>query len=240
MASGGAGLLPPGREPERRGASVRFHGDLCVRLRRGGAVEAPAAAQGAGAVRRSEEPRRARQAALAGPAGGRDLRLGEGSGGLRRHLSAHGLDGGACLSVAAKCGGPRGERAVRAVAELVAPASPAPGVGDDRCRGAADTRCRCDAGLQRQRRPGRYLSVARRAGFAARRRGRPGAAQGPVGRGGPQQAARSHRALEHAATAGRRRRGLLRRGDASPAPGRGGSAESGGRRGCARGASGGY
>ena len=155
MASGREGLLPSGREPERRGASVRLHGDLCVRLRRGGAVEASAAAQGPGAVRRSEEPRRARQAALAGTAGGRVLRLGEGPGGLRRHLSAHGLDGGACLPVAAQCGGARGERAVRAVAELVAPAAPAPGVGDDRCRGAVDARRRCDAGLQRQGRPGR-------------------------------------------------------------------------------------
>ena len=215
MAPGGAGLLPSGREPQRRGASVRLHGDLCVGLRGGGAGEAPAAAQGAGAVCRGEEPRRARQAALAGAAGGRVLRLGEGSGGFRRRLPAHGLDGGAGLAVAAQCGGSGGERAVGESAELVAPAAPAPGVGDDRGRGAVEARRRRDAGLRREGRARRCHPVARRAGRPARRRRRPGAAQGPVGRGGPRPAAPGHRALEYARTASRRRRDLLRRGNAS-------------------------
>ena len=68
----------------------------------------------------------------------RVLRLGEGPGGLRRRLPAHGVDGGTGISVAAQCAGPRGERAVGQSAELVAPAAPAPGVGDDRCRGAVE------------------------------------------------------------------------------------------------------
>ena len=80
--------------------------------------------------------------------------------------------------------GPRGERAVREAAELVAAAAPAPGVGEPRCAGAGDARRRRDAGLQREGRTRRCLPVTRRAGLAARRRGRPGAAQGPVGRGG--------------------------------------------------------
>ena len=205
MASGRKGLLPSGREPGRRRASLRIHGDLCLRLRRGGAAEASAAAQGAGAVCRGEESRRAHQAALAGAAGGRGLRLGEGAGGLRRDLPAHGLAAGTRLQAVAEYVGARGERVVRAAAELVAQAAPAPGVGDGRRPGAVDTRRRCAAGLRREGRPGRRAPVAGRAEIAARRRRRPGAAQGPVGGGGPRQAAPGHRALGHAATPSRRR-----------------------------------
>ena len=124
------------------------------------------------------------EAALADTAGGRGLRLGAGSGGLRRRQSAHGLDRSACLAAAAQCAGSRGERAVGESAELVAAAAPAPGVGDPRCAGAGDARRRRDAGLRCQGRSRRYLPVTRGVGLAARRRGRPGAAQGPVGRGG--------------------------------------------------------
>ena len=53
--------------------------------------------------------------------------------------------------------------------------------------------------------------------------GRPGAAQGPMGRGGPRPAAPGCRALECARTPGRRRRGLLRRGDATARRRAGGS-----------------
>ena len=231
MAPGRKGLLPSGRESQRRGASVRLHGDLCVRLRGGRKGESPAAAKGAGAVCRSQEPRRARQAALAGAAGGRVLRLGEGAGGFRRPLSAHGLDGGACVSAAAQRGGSGAERAVGESSELVAPAAPAPGVGDHRRRGAVEARCRRDAGLRREGRARRCHPVARRAGRPARRRRRPGAAQGPVGRGGPRPAAPGHRALEYARTPGRRRRGLLHRGDAPARRRVGGPPARGARRG---------
>ena len=73
--------------------------------------------------------------------------------GLRRCLSAHGLVAGAGLSIAAQRAGTRGERAVRAAAELVAPAAPTPGVGDGRHSVAVEVRPRRDAGLQRRGRP---------------------------------------------------------------------------------------
>ena len=53
MASGRTRLLPSGRKQKRRRAPLCLHGDLCIRFRRGGAVETLALAQGAGAVRRS-------------------------------------------------------------------------------------------------------------------------------------------------------------------------------------------
>ena len=78
-------------------------------------------------------------------------------------------------------------------------------------------------------RPRRRAAVARRAQGAARRQRQPRAAEGPMGRGGPRQAAAGHRSLGHPA-AGRQRGRVLHRGHAaarrrvggSPARGTGG------------------
>ena len=125
-------------------------------------------------------------------------------------------DGGPGLPPAAECGGARGERTDGAPAELVAPAAPPTGVGHHRCPDAVRARRGRAAGLRRQRRPGRRVAVSRRAASAARRRGRPGAAQGPMGSrwtetgsGKPSGIGRRNRAGD------RWRRNLLPRRDAT-------------------------
>src|SRR5215471_12888367 len=102
VASGRAGVLSSGGKQERYRTPVCLYGDLYRRFRCGGTAATPAVAQGPRTVRWGAESPRAHQAPVPGAAGGRALRLGAEAGGVECDLSAHGVVGGAGLSVSAQ------------------------------------------------------------------------------------------------------------------------------------------
>ena len=99
VAPGGAGLLPPGREPPQRGLSLCLSGDLCAE--RGVRLPRPvsAAQQGPPRIGRRQEQAGLGAAALAGASGVAAERPGQGAGRLGRPLPAAGLDAARGLSL---------------------------------------------------------------------------------------------------------------------------------------------
>ena len=124
------------------------------------------------------------------------------------------MDAAEGVSVSEGSAGFRRERRLGAAARLVEEASSSARGHYDRRQGTEEVRCQRDAGFPRATGPWRSGTDGSRMARAARRRRRPGAAEGPMGRGGWAAALRGARALEKTRT-GASGRPVIHRGHAS-------------------------